>query len=152
MGTRGVLSSTAAFLLGGPANSRLHVRFREMMRMPLDGAVVAVEWELPRLEKDTATEEERKNEILQGPIQQPVVFVLHGLNNHADFGYVRSMMRTCVERGWVAVALNLRGCGGVDFHTPRGYNGAYTGKSGGWFCFCLALVGNIQSLTLCNAR
>lgn len=115
-------------MLGGPANSDRHVRFREMMHMPLDGAVVAVEWELPCLEENPATDEERKQEILRGTIQQPVVLVLHGLNNHADFGYVRSMMRTCVERGWIAAGLNLRGCGGVNFKTPRGYNGAYTGK------------------------
>lgn len=96
--------------------------------MPLDGAVVAVDWELPFEEENPSTDEERKQRILHGPIQQHVVLVLHGLNNHADFGYVRSIMRTCVERGWVAVGLNMRGCGGVNFKTPRGYNGAYTGE------------------------
>ena len=122
------MSSAAAYLLGGPPDSDLHVRFREQMHIPVDGAVIAVEWELPFLDNSAATEEERKREILVGTIRQPVVLVLHGLNNHADFGYVRSMMRTCVARGWVAAGMNMRGCGGADFKTPRGYNGAYTGK------------------------
>ena len=134
VGTRGVMSSSAAYLLGGPSNSDRHLRFREMMRMPLDGAVLAVDWELPHFKNTRATNAQRKHEILHGPIQQPVVLVLHGLNNHAHFGYVRSMMRTCVKRGWVAVGLNMRGCGGVEFQTPRGYNGAYTGG----FCSRLA--------------
>jgi uncharacterized protein len=37
------------------------------------------------------------------------------------------MMRTCTNRGYIAVGMNFRGCGGVPLQTPRGYNGAYTG-------------------------
>lgn len=121
------MSSTAAFLLGGPAGSDRYLRFREMIQMPLDGTLIAVDWELPFLEENPATDEERKNEILNGKIEQPVTFILHGMNNDASFGYVRSMARTMVEHGFVAAAMNMRGCGGVDMKTPRSYNGAYTG-------------------------
>ena len=96
--------------------------------MPLDGTMIAVDWELPFLELDPATDEQRKKEILHGKIKQPVVIILHGMNNDASFGYVTSMARTMVERGWVAAAMNMRGCGGVDMKTPRCYNGGYTGK------------------------
>jgi predicted alpha/beta-fold hydrolase len=49
------------------------------------------------------------------------------MNNDAKFGYIRSMMRACSDRGWIAAGMNLRGCGGVPLSTPRGYNAAYTG-------------------------
>ena len=55
------------------------------------------------------------------------MLILHGINNHAGFGYVRSLTRECVRRGWIAVGFNFRGCGGVPLNTPRTYNGAYTG-------------------------
>ena len=127
VGTRGALSSSAAYLLGGPPKSEHHIRFRETFTIPLDGTQIGVEWELPTDSDGNKSEEARSQEILHGPIRQPVVLILHGLNNHADFGYVRSMMRTCVARGWVAAGMNLRGCGGVRLKTPRSYNGAYTG-------------------------
>jgi predicted alpha/beta-fold hydrolase len=38
------------------------------------------------------------------------------------------MMRTCTDRGWIAVGMNFRGCAhGLPMTTPRGYSGAYTG-------------------------
>jgi len=122
------MSSTAAFLLGGPPDSNLHLKFRELIRMPFDGAVIAVDWELPFLGENSATDEERRQEILQGKFEQPVVIILHGMNNDASFGYVKSMARTIVERGWVAASMNMRGCGRVHLKTPRSYNGAYTGE------------------------
>lgn len=131
LGTRGAIASTAGYLLRGPLESDRHLRFREIMKMPSDGALIAVDWELPVEEQDnSSTSHQRKEEILHGKIRQPVVIVVHGMNNHADFGYVRSMMRTCTERGWVAAGMNLRGCGGIDFTTPRGYNAGYTGRCG----------------------
>jgi predicted alpha/beta-fold hydrolase len=48
-------------------------------------------------------------------------------DNNANFGYIRSTMRACTRRGWLAVGFNFRGCGGQPLATPRGYNGAYTG-------------------------
>jgi predicted alpha/beta-fold hydrolase len=61
---------------------------------------------------------------MKGPIDLPVVLILHGINNNASFGYVKSLMRTCTNRGWLAVGMNFRGCGGVPLATPRAYNGA----------------------------
>jgi hypothetical protein len=126
VGTRGVMASTAAFLLKGPSKSASHLQFREIMTMAGDGAKVAIDWELP-WDDGRKSAEALQHEILHGTIQQPVVLILHGLNNNSEFGYVRSMMRTCVERGWVAAGMNLRGCGGLGLATPRGYNGSYTG-------------------------
>lgn len=131
IGTRSVVSSVASFLLGGPPATEHHLCFREIMRSPQDNATFAIDWELPPVSIDKSgtslTEQERKNEILHGTIRLPIVLILHGLNNDASFGYVKSMMRKVSNRGWIAVGMNLRGCGGVEMTTPRGYNGAYTG-------------------------
>jgi predicted alpha/beta-fold hydrolase len=122
-------------MTAGPGVSEQHVQFRERVRMPADGAVVALDWELPAavaaVDTTTSTNnltlEQRKEQVLKGPIPQPVVLILHGINNDAGFGYMRSMMRECTARGWIAVGMNFRGCGGVPMTTPRTYNGAYTG-------------------------
>lgn len=121
VGTRAYVASTAAYLLGGPGTCNKFHRFREIMTMSMDGAIVALDWELP--EGNTITE----NQVRDGPIQIPIVLVIHGINNHANFGYIRSMMRACTKRGWIAAGLNMRGCGGLPLTTPRGYNAAYTG-------------------------
>jgi predicted alpha/beta-fold hydrolase len=131
VGTRGVVSSTAGYLLGGPGSTKQHVRFRQHLTMAQDGAEIGLDWELPILNETEKSfrlsEEQRQQEIRIGPIQQPVVLILHGMNNDSSFGYVQRMMRTCTNRGWVAVCMNFRGCGGVPMTTPRGYSGAYTG-------------------------
>jgi predicted alpha/beta-fold hydrolase len=131
VGTRGLISSTAAYLLHGPSSIEEHLRFREIVTSSQDGATVGVDWEVPWKTQDpetsTLTAEERTVEILKGPIRQPVVIILHGINNDASFGYMRSLQRTFANRGWNAAAMNFRGCGGVPMTTPRGYNAAYTG-------------------------
>lgn len=119
VGTRGALSSGLAVVWGHPRNSDNHLRFRELVTMPVDGATLALDWEAP---KDTT-----KTELLNGPIQKPVVLVLHGLNNDTSCSYIKSLQRTFTNRGYVAVGMNFRGCGGVPLSTPRPYNGAYTG-------------------------
>lgn len=128
VGTRGLVASSAAFLTGGPSQSKKHLRFREIMYMTQDGAQIGMDWELPSItDNDLISDDERRENILKGPIRTPVVLILHGLNNDASFGYVKSLMRACCERGWVAAGMNFRGCGGVPLTTPRCYNGAYTG-------------------------
>lgn len=94
--------------------------------MTQDGATIAVDWELPDGDA-TSSEDEYMTKFRTGPINIPVVLILHGINNHANFGYVRSLARACTNRGWAAAAMNFRGCGGSQLSTPRGYNGAYTG-------------------------
>lgn len=128
LGTRGMVASTAAYLLGGPSlNPKDHVRFREVLTMTQDGAQLALDWEVPRDTEDTNNDEAIQRSIRGGPIRRPVVIILHGINNDASFGYMRSLQRTYVDRGWVAAGMNFRGCGGVPMTTPRGYHGAYTG-------------------------
>mmetsp|Transcript_3405 Transcript_3405/g.7062 ORF Transcript_3405/g.7062 Transcript_3405/m.7062 type:complete len:498 (-) Transcript_3405:231-1724(-) len=128
VGTRGMMASTGAYLMGGPAATERHLRFRQVIRMPQDGAQIGVDWELP-VDSQTPprSNEERQAEILHGPIHTSVVLILHGINNHAGFGYVKSLMRACCDKGWVAAGMNFRGTGGVPLTTPRAYNGAYTG-------------------------
>jgi predicted alpha/beta-fold hydrolase len=126
VGTRATVSSTAGYMSGGPSASEQHIFFREIMKMSLDGGTVAIDWELPVV-VTTKTRDEQEQDIRNGSIDKPVIIIIHGLNNHANFGYVRSMMRACSNRGWIAARMNLRGCGGVPLSTPRGYNAAYTG-------------------------
>ena len=127
VGSRSVVSSTAAYLFGGPTHSQEYIRFREVLTMEFDGATVAIDWELPISPGSTKTPYERQSDVLHGPIDRPVILIVHGINNHANFGYIRSMARACTNRGWIAASLNMRGSGGVQFSTPRGYNAAYTG-------------------------
>jgi predicted alpha/beta-fold hydrolase len=88
--------------------------------MCADGAHIAVDWEVPN--------SLRKKEITaEKIIRHPVVLILHGINNHSQFGYMKSLQRTFCHRGWNAVAVNFRGCGGVPLTTPRAYTAAYTG-------------------------
>ena len=128
VGTRSVATSTAAFIMGGPPSTDEHVRFRQVLTMSQDGATIALDWELPPLlHVHSKSARERQEQVLNGPIHQPVVLILHGINNDSSFGYVRSLMRECTNHGWIAAGMNFRGCGGAPVTTPRGYTGAYTG-------------------------
>jgi predicted alpha/beta-fold hydrolase len=122
VGTRSVVASTAAYLLGGPRKQN-YITFREVVTMPQDGAVIALDWELPPSDHP----DQIKTLARMGPLEKHIVLILHGINNDANFGYVRSLMRACTERGWATVGFNFRGCGGVPLATPRSYTGAYTG-------------------------
>ena len=77
------------------------------MIMPQDGERIAIDWELPQNSSLLTMDN-----ILSGPIQTTVVIILHGINNDASFGYIRSAMRSCTDRGWAAAGVNMRGCGG----------------------------------------
>ena len=130
VGTRSYLGSAAAYLLHGPEEK--YLCFEEEMRMESDGAVTSVVWEVPLQIYSSSlhfhlTDEEQKEKILRGPIDRPVVMICHGINNNANFGYMKGLMRSCTDKGWIACAVNFRGCGSVKMTTPRGYNAAYTG-------------------------
>jgi predicted alpha/beta-fold hydrolase len=130
VGTRGLVSSTAAYLFGGPSSKEDYLRLQEIIQSTFDGASLGIDWEVPWKSTGSRTSnltaQERKNEILNGPIREPVVIILHGINNDSSFGYIKSLQRSFANRGWNAAAMNFRGCGGVAMTTPRGYNGAYT--------------------------
>lgn len=123
-----------------------HFHFREIMTMGSDGSKLAIDWELPdsisspplppsvppntnlnSKSNMTIYSHPLEYSILNGPIQTPIVLILHGINNDASFGYMQRLMRTCTDRGWIAAGMNFRGCGGVPLETPRLYNAAYTG-------------------------
>lgn len=130
VGTRSHLASMAAYAFHGPKEK--HLRFEEKMRMEADGAEVSVVWEVPRQSYQSSlhthfTNEEQKEKILNGPISRPVVIICHGINNDANFGYMKALMRSCSDKGWIACGVNFRGCGGLKMVTPRGYNAGYTG-------------------------
>ena len=132
VGTRGSVASTVAYGMLGPPET--HLTLRQVLTMSADGAKIGLDWELPPI-KDSSTlpdkhssEEARKERVqTRGGIHLPLVLVLTGMNNDTSFGYVRSLMRTFTDRGWMAVSMNFRGCGKVPLTTPRCYNGGYTG-------------------------
>jgi predicted alpha/beta-fold hydrolase len=97
-----------------------------------DGATIAVDWLIPYPKYLSSveirlSEKQLEANVLYGPIEVPVVIILHGINNDTGFGYMKSLMNSVADRGWIACGMNFRGCGGQKLSTPRGYNAAYTG-------------------------
>jgi len=146
VGTRSYLASTAAYLMHFNAKKHHvkinitrptshfeeHIRFREIITMDTDGATIALDWELPHETYTSSlhihkSKSQRIADIKYGPIDKPVVIILHGINNDANFGYMRSLMRSCTNHGWIACGFNFRGCGHVQATTPRLYNAGFTG-------------------------
>ena len=143
IGTRGIVASTAAYALGSKQCDANVKRVREVMKMGADGALIVLDWELPlddspttNSNNSTAQQSSMDNNIdniditKPNSITKPIILLLHGMNNDSTFGYIRSMMRTATDRGWIACCMNLRGQDGlhqVKNSTPRGYNAGYTG-------------------------
>lgn len=139
IGSRGLFSSTAAYIMGDrSANNSAHRvrRCREIMKMGADGALIALDWEIPmdtsdandhNHNADASNSNHDSHEHPPKQIDKPLVLLLHGMNNDSSFGYIRSMMRTATSRGWMACAINMRGQGGVELTTPRAYNAGFTG-------------------------
>jgi len=127
VGTRGSIASTVAYAMLGPAQTK--VNFSQELTMSSDGARIKLDWELPldSSGNNFTPEERQKHAQIRGGIAQPLVLVMTGMNNDTSFGYVRALMRTFTDRGWLAVAMNFRGTGHVPLSTPRPYNGGYTG-------------------------
>ena len=125
IGTRGLMSSTAAYALGSnDGNENKVKRVREIMTMGSDGALIVLDWEVP-ISSISDIDIKQPNSITK-----PIILLLHGMNNDSTFGYIRSMMKTATDRGWIAVCMNFRGQDGkhqVKNNTPRGYNAGYTG-------------------------
>ncbi len=117
IGTRSILNTISALSPKAPSSHRL----REIITISYDGAMIALDWEIP--ENDTIHDECK---VLNGPIKSPIVLILHGVNNDTASGYMRSLMHSCNLRGYIAVGMNSRGCGGIDLNTPRLHNAAYT--------------------------
>uniref|UniRef100_A0A7S4ER24 Serine aminopeptidase S33 domain-containing protein n=1 Tax=Pseudo-nitzschia australis TaxID=44445 RepID=A0A7S4ER24_9STRA len=139
VGTRSAIASTAVYIHGGPSSSSRtnFVRFREIFTMSQDGTEIAIDWEFRRDQrpKTKAKDEEyipqneigtSQQEILHGVICQPVVIILHGINNDSSFGYMKSLSRSFCKRGYISASMNARGCGGHKLRTPRCLTAAHT--------------------------
>lgn len=119
IGTRSILNTIYGSLPSRIYNSN---RFREVVKVSFDGAEIGLDWEIP----SSYSLNDDMTALLNGPIRIPVVLVLHGVYNDTSNGYVRTMMHSCTERGYIAVGMNSRGSGGIKLTTPRAHNASYT--------------------------
>ena len=120
IGTSSILNTIYGALPSRIYNSS---RFREVVKVSFDGAEIGLDWEIPT---SYPMNDDIKALLLKGPIRIPVVLVLHGLCNDTSNGYVRAIMHSCTEKGYIAVGMNSRGCGGIKLTTPRPHHAAYT--------------------------
>ena len=67
----------------------------------------------------------------------PVIVILHGLEGSCDSNYVRGIADKAWERGFHAVRINQRNCGGTERLTPTLYN---SGLSGDYRAILLELM------------
>jgi predicted alpha/beta-fold hydrolase len=58
--------------------------------------------------------------------QRPLLLALHGLESSSDAHYMRGLASQAYRRGWSAVLLNQRNCGGTEHLTPRLYHSGLT--------------------------
>jgi predicted alpha/beta-fold hydrolase len=56
----------------------------------------------------------------------PTILVLHGLEGSSQAHYMRGLAAKAYRRGWNAVLLNQRNCGGTEHLTPTLYHSALT--------------------------
>lgn len=82
---------------------------RETIDTP-DGDFLDLDWWRPAREGEA------------GPKSASLVIVLHGLEGSADRPYVKGMCRFFAERGWDALGLNQRTCGGRMNRLLRAYH------------------------------
>ena len=57
---------------------------------------------------------------------RPTVLGLHGLESSSDAHYMRGLADKAFAKGWNAVLLNQRNCGGTEHLTPRLYHSGLT--------------------------
>ena len=128
IGTHGIMSSAAAYALGDGGTSQSVRKVREKIILGTDAAMILLDWEIPLSgDSNYCHKSSTQNITVPQSIDKPLILLLHGMNNDSSFGYIRSMMRTAIERGWIACCMNLRGQGGEGNNTPRGYNAGFTG-------------------------
>ncbi len=60
------------------------------------------------------------------PTSAPTLVALHGLESSSDAHYMRGLADKAFARGWNAVRLNQRTCGGTEHLTPRLYHSGLT--------------------------
>ena len=60
------------------------------------------------------------------PAHRPTLLALHGLEGSSSVHYMRGLAAKAWQRGWNAVALNQRNCGGTEHLTPGLYHSGLT--------------------------
>ena len=60
------------------------------------------------------------------PAAHPVLVALHGLESSSEAHYMRGLADHALARGWSAVLLNQRNCGGTEHLTPGLYHSGLT--------------------------
>ena len=144
LGTRSMLNSTYGYMKCSSNSIPYRYRYREIVKMRRDGALIGLDWEIPssltesyrktgnsksdKSSDESSLAQKRIQEYLQkGLISQSIVLILHGVNTDTSFGYMRSIMKACADiDNCIVVGMNARGCGGVELETPRFSNAAYT--------------------------
>jgi len=58
---------------------------------------------------------------------RPLLLALHGLESSSEAHYMRGLASQALRRGWNAVLLNQRNCGGTERLTPGLYHSGLTG-------------------------
>mmetsp|Transcript_35986 Transcript_35986/g.101919 ORF Transcript_35986/g.101919 Transcript_35986/m.101919 type:complete len:309 (-) Transcript_35986:9-935(-) len=85
---------------------------RELLHCP-DGGTAALDWWV-----GSHADESLAKDV-------PMVMILHGLGGSSSEGYCKWMCSVAASKGWRAVALNYRGCGGLELTTPKTYSAAF---------------------------
>ena len=67
---------------------------------------------------------------IDGPPEQPLVVLFHGLEGSSQSHYARAMMNTVQERGWRGVVPHWRGCSGEPNRLPRAYHSGDYAEAG----------------------
>ncbi len=70
-------------------------------------------------------------------LQAPVIAIVHGLEGSSDSNYARGIAEAAFSRGYNAIRLNQRNCGGSEAFTPTLYN---SGMSGDYRAVCEELI------------
>lgn len=73
----------------------------------------------------------------QNRLQAPVIVIVHGLEGSSDSNYARGIAEAAFKRGFNAIRLNQRNCGGSEAFTPTLYN---SGMSADYRAVCKELI------------
>jgi predicted alpha/beta-fold hydrolase len=74
----------------------------------------------------------------QNRLAAPVIVIVHGLEGSADSNYSRGIAESAFQRGYNAIRINQRNCGGSEAFTPTLYN---SGMSSDYRAVCEELAG-----------
>jgi predicted alpha/beta-fold hydrolase len=70
-------------------------------------------------------------------LQAPVIVIVHGLEGSSDSNYARGIAEAAFKRGYNAIRINQRNCGGSEALTPTLYN---SGMSADYRAVCEELI------------